>query len=68
MKVAERLDLESSHHRKESVIMWGDGGVLSNATVVIISQYNSVSKQHIAHLKLSQCYVLIISVCKVAKN
>ena len=40
--------------------------VLTNITVVIISQHINVSKQHIAHPKLSQCYINYI--IKAAKK
>lgn len=32
----------------------------ANASMVIILQYRNVSNQHIAHLKLTQCYVSVI--------
>lgn len=35
--------------------------VLTNATVVIVSQYVSVSYQHFVNLKLSQSYMSIIT-------
>lgn len=34
--------------------------VLAKAMVAIILQHMSVSNQHIAHLKLTQCYVSYI--------
>lgn len=39
--------------------MGGDGGV--NTTMGIISQYISVSNQHVVHLKFIQCYKSVIS-------
>ena len=35
--------------------------VLPNTMLVIILQYMSVSNQHTVHLKLTQCYMSIIS-------
>ena len=38
---------------------------LANATVVFILQYRNVSNQHVfVHLKLTQCYMTIISQLK----
>ena len=34
--------------------------VLANAMVVIIWQYINVSHHHTVHLKLTQCYMLIV--------
>lgn len=45
--------------QKEIVIIQWDGTV--KAMAVIILKYLSVSNQYIVHLKLKQCYVLIIS-------
>ena len=35
--------------------------MLSSAMVVIVLQYISASNKHVVHLKLTQCYMLIIS-------
>lgn len=40
LRVAERLDLNCSHHRKEMIIM-GHDGVLADSAVVIILQYTN---------------------------
>ena len=57
-KVAKRLDLNCSHHKNEMVIMYHDG---ANVMVVITWQHVLVSNQHVVHLKVTQCYVSIIS-------
>ena len=42
IKLAKRLDLNYSHHKKEKIIMWLDRGI-NNATVATILQYINVS-------------------------
>ena len=41
---------------------------LTNLSVIVISQYISVSNNHIAHLELTQCYAPIISHKKLLKE
>ena len=52
-----RVDLKCSHHKQEMVCEVME--VLTNPIVVIISQYISETN-HIANLKLTQCYMSII--------
>lgn len=42
--------------------------LLANATVIIILQYTCVWNQHIIHLKLTQCYMPLISQLKKKKK
>ena len=42
--------------------------MLANAMGVIILEYINVSNQHVAHLKLTQCHISIISQLKMQKK
>ena len=61
LKVAERLNLKSSDHKKRNFSTYVWWWMLTRCTVVIISQSIQIMNHHIAHLKLVQCYVSIIS-------
>lgn len=59
-KISKRIDLESSHHKKEkkncSYVWWQ---ILTRLIVVTILQYKQIWNHHILHLNLLQCYVSI---------
>ena len=67
-----RVDLKCSQHthththrhtHTHIVILSGDGvmEVLTNLSVVIISQYIHIPNHHVIHLELTQCYMSLIS-------
>ena len=37
LKVAKRLDLKCSHHKKEITIVWGDRGAVKNKTNMLLA-------------------------------
>lgn len=39
--------------------------MLANAAVVIVLQYTNISNQHVVRLKLTQCYMPIVSKLKI---
>lgn len=55
------LDLKRSHYKKE---LCGMTEVLAKAMVVIILQYINVPNQQVVSLKLTECYVSIMSQLK----
>ena len=58
LKIAKKVDLKYSHHKKEMELC--DLMVLANCIVVVV--YNIwVSNQDIAHLKLIQSHMSVIS-------
>ena len=50
-KVAKRLDLNCSHHKKDNYII----EVWVTITVVILVQYINIANQHFVHIKLTKC-------------
>ena len=58
LKVAKRVELECSHHKKEMVIMWHDAGV---STVVVILSIQVYQINTIVYLKNLDNHMSIIS-------
>lgn len=52
-----RVVLKGSHHINEMAIMWWDGG---DTNLVITVQCINVCNQQVIHLKITQCYIVII--------
>lgn len=63
MKVAKIVDLRSSPHKKKNVtyVLWVVAMVLTKLLVLIIWQYAHISNHYAVHLKLVQCYMLVLS-------
>ena len=59
LKVAKRVDLKSSHHKKVIVTICG-GGVLTRPILVIILWFIQISNHYVVHLRLIQCYMSIL--------
>ena len=64
-KVAERIDLKSSHNKKKCFnnIWWC---MLTRHILVIILQYLQILNLYIVHMKLIQCHMSII--CQLKKE
>ena len=65
LEVAERVDFKSSHHTHPHAHTHCNSEVidmLTNLIVVIILQYIGISNYYIVHLKITQCYMPIISI------
>ena len=61
LKVAERVDLKCSHHKKEMVIVWWDGDVCEGCGGIIL-QYVSVADQHYTPYTYTVLYVKCIAI------
>lgn len=54
LKVAKRIDSKCSHHKKEFVIIWHEGGVSYGNSHFAICKY---IKSLVVHIKIIQCYM-----------
>ena len=53
MKIAGRIDLKSSHHKKKRITtVCGDGWMLTKLGVVIISPHMQIADYYVVHVKL----------------
>ena len=62
MKVAERVELKSAHHKKRKLCNYVWWWVLSRLTVVLISQYVQILNHFAVYLKLIMFYVNYTSI------